>query len=197
MNEIILALAIGAAFGFALDRIGATNPGYIIKMLNLSNLHLMKTILLGIGVASILTFGGLLSGIVDPGHLSVKSAYLGVILGGALLGVGFAVSGYCPGTGLTAAATGRLDAVVFAIGGLVGAFAYMVTYPAVNATGILDAIAGGSATLAPLAGTNYPALISSLPGEWLGLVLGLALVLIAALLPDRLVRGSGKSVAAK
>ncbi len=197
MNEIILALAIGAAFGFALDRIGATNPGYIIKMLNLSNLHLMKTILLGIGVASILTFGGLLSGLVDPGHLSVKSAYLGVILGGALLGVGFAVSGYCPGTGLTAAATGRLDAVVFAIGGLVGAFAYMVTYPAVKATGILDDIAGGSATLAPIAGTNYPALISSLPGEWLGLFLGLALVLIAALLPDRLVRGTGKSVAAE
>lgn len=197
MNEIILALAIGAAFGFALDRIGATNPGYIIRMLNLSNLHLMKTILLGIGVASVLTFGGLLSGLVDPSHLSVKTAYLGVIIGGALLGVGFAVSGYCPGTGLTAAATGRLDAVVFAVGGLLGAFAYMLTYPAVKATGILDAIAGGSSTLAPIAGTKYPALLTALPGEWLGLALGIALILIAALLPHRLVPGSGKSIAAE
>ncbi len=197
MNEIILALAIGAAFGFALDRIGATNPGYIIRMLNLSNLHLMKTILLGIGVASVLTFSGLLSGLVDPSHLSVKTAYLGVIIGGALLGVGFAIAGYCPGTGLTAAATGRIDAVYFAIGGLVGAFAYMLTYPAVKATGILDAIAGGNSTLAPIAGTKYPALLTSLPGEWLGLALGIALILIAALLPDRLVRGSGKSVAAE
>jgi hypothetical protein len=48
-------------------------------MLNLSDLHLMKTILAGIGVASILTFGGLLIGVVDPGHLSVKMAYGGVL----------------------------------------------------------------------------------------------------------------------
>ena len=60
MQHILLALLIGGAFGFVLDRIGATNPGYIIKMLNLSNLHLMKTILAGIGIASVLTFGGLM-----------------------------------------------------------------------------------------------------------------------------------------
>ena len=40
MTTIILAIVIGGAFGFVLDRIGATNPGYIIRMLNLSNLHL-------------------------------------------------------------------------------------------------------------------------------------------------------------
>jgi F0F1-type ATP synthase assembly protein I len=50
MTTIILAIVIGAAFGFALDRVGATNPGYIISMLRLGNLHLMKTILLAIGV---------------------------------------------------------------------------------------------------------------------------------------------------
>lgn len=68
-TTIILAIILGAAFGFALDRVGATNPGYIIRMLNLSNLHLMKTILTGIGVASILTFGGLLLGLFDVGNL--------------------------------------------------------------------------------------------------------------------------------
>ena len=102
--EIVLAIAIGGAFGFVLDRVGATNPGYIIRMLNLSDLHLMKTILSGIGTASILMFAGLLVGLVDPGHVSIKAAYLGVFIGGLLLGVGFAVAGYCPGTGLTAAA---------------------------------------------------------------------------------------------
>ena len=40
----------GATFGAVLDRVGATNPGYIIRMLNLTHLHLMKTILLAIGV---------------------------------------------------------------------------------------------------------------------------------------------------
>lgn len=188
-TTIILAIVIGAAFGFVLDRIGATNPGYIIRMLNLSKLHLMKTILAGIGVASILTFGGLLTGLVDPGHLSVKTAYAGVFVGGILLGLGFAVAGYCPGTGLTAAATGRLDAVFFIIGGLLGAAAYMFTYSGVKATGLLESIAGGKATLGMIAGTKYPALFAGLPGEWIGLGLGVAFILIAAVLPDRLTRG--------
>ena len=41
MSTILLAILIGAAFGFTLDRIGATNPGYIIRMLNLTDLHLI------------------------------------------------------------------------------------------------------------------------------------------------------------
>lgn len=41
MPEILLAILVGVAFAFTLDRIGATNPGYIIRMLNLTNLHLM------------------------------------------------------------------------------------------------------------------------------------------------------------
>ena len=188
METIILAIILGVAFGAVLDRIGATNPGYIIGMLNLTNLHLMKTILAGIGVASVLLFGGALLGLVDVGHMSVKATYAGVFVGGLLLGAGFAVSGYCPGTGLTAAATGRKDAFVFVIGGLLGAAAYMATYAAVSATGILAPLAGGKATLGPVSGTDYPALFGSLPGEWAGIVVGVVFIVVAALLPTRLIR---------
>ncbi|WP_243612399.1 DUF6691 family protein [Shimia aestuarii] len=111
--QIILALVIGALFGATLDRIGATNPNWIIRMLSLRNLHLMKTILLAIGVGSILMFGGQVIGVVDVLHMSVKSAYVGVFLGGLLLGGGWAASGYCPGTGVCAAASGRKDAYFF------------------------------------------------------------------------------------
>lgn len=180
---IFLAVLLGAAFGFVLDRIGATNPGYIIRMLNLSNLHLMKTILAGIGVASILLFAGLLFGLVDPGHLSVKTAYVGVFIGGLLLGIGFAVAGYCPGTGLTAMATGRIDALFFVIGGLVGAGAYMLAYAGVAETGLLAAVAGGKSTLALMSGTDYPAVFPGVAGEWLGIAIGVGFVLIAWLLP--------------
>ncbi|MEP1029525.1 MAG: hypothetical protein ABJI62_07495, partial [Alphaproteobacteria bacterium] len=78
MTTLILAIVIGGAFGFVLDRIGATNPNFIIGMLRLSNLHLMKTIFLAIGTASVLLYAGLMLGVVDPGHLSVKDAYWGV-----------------------------------------------------------------------------------------------------------------------
>jgi len=196
MTTIILAIVIGGAFGFVLDRVGATNPGYIIRMLNLSNLHLMKTILLAIGVGSVLMFAGLLLGFVDPGNLSVKDAYIGVFVGGLLLGAGFAVAGFCPGTGLTAAATGRMDALVFTIGGLVGAALYMGSYAWVESTGILEKVAGGKATLGPIDGTDYPALFG-MPGEWIGLVLGVAFIAIAAVLPSRLIGARGAAAPAE
>lgn len=189
MQQLLLALILGGLFGAVLDRIGATNPGYIIKMLNLTDLHLMKTILAGIGVASVLLFGGLMLGLVDVGHMSVKDAYFGVFLGGLLLGAGFAVAGYCPGTGLTAAATGRIDAVVFVLGGLVGAAAYMVTYAAVESTGVLAKILGGKATLGAIAESGYPALLPGISGEILGLAVGFALIAVALALPHRLVGG--------
>jgi hypothetical protein len=186
MEKIILAIVIGAAFGAALDRVGATNPGYIIGMLRLGKMHLMKTILLGIGVSSVLVFLGLLAGIVDPGHLSVKTAYTGVFVGGLMLGAGFAVSGYCPGTGLTAAATGRKDALFFILGGMVGAAAYMASFSWVASTGILDKVLGGKTTLGKIAGTDYPALIEGVSGEMLGIGVGIVLIVIAFVLPNRL-----------
>jgi len=190
MTSIILAVVIGAAFGAVLDRIGATNPNWIGKMLTLTNLHLMKTILLAIGTASILMFGGQMLGLVDVGHMSVKTAYAGVFIGGLMLGAGWAAAGYCPGTGVCAAASGRKDALFFIAGGLLGAAAYMVTYPAWDAAGLLD---GSKLTLGSVPGAGYDSLLS-ISGDLLGIVMGLAFVAIAIALPERL-RGGGEAVA--
>lgn len=186
MTEIVLAIVIGAAFGAVLDRIGATNPGYIIKMLNLSDLHLMRTILMGIGVGAVLLFGGALAGLVDVGNMSVKTAHAGVFVGGILLGLGFAVAGYCPGTGLAAAATGRWDAFFFVIGGLAGAAAFMGTYASLVKTSLFEKIAGGKTTLGEITGQTYPALMVGVPGEWIGVGMGIAFILIAMVLPARI-----------
>ena len=190
MTTIILAIVIGAAFGAVLDRVGATNPNWIGKMLTLTNLHLMKTILLAIGTGSVLMFAGQMLGLVEVGHMSVKTAYLGVFIGGLLLGVGWAAAGYCPGTGVCAAASGRKDALFFIAGGLLGAAAYMVTYPAWQASGMLD---GETLTLGAVPGTDYPALFD-ISGDLLGIVMGLVFVVIAFALPERL-RGRGEAVA--
>lgn len=183
--QIILAIVIGAAFGAVLDRIGATNPNWITGMLTLRRLHLMKTILLAIGVGSILMFGGQMLGLVDVGHMSVKSAYIGVFIGGLMLGAGWAAAGYCPGTGVCAAATGRKDALFFLAGGLLGAAAYMATYPAWKASGMLDAIAGGKVTIGAVPGSGYEGL-TAISGDLLGIILGVVFVLVAAVLPSSL-----------
>ena len=185
MTSILLAMVLGAAFGVALDRIGATNPTMIGRMLNLTNLALAKTILLAIGVGSVLMFGGQMLGLVDVGHMSVKSAYIGVFLGGLMLGAGWALAGFCPGTGVVAAGSGRKDALFFIAGGLLGAAAYMVTYPSWKASGLLDSFAGGKVTLGTVPGSKFDGL-TALPGDILGLVLGLGFVVLAFALPDRL-----------
>ncbi|PIE13302.1 MAG: hypothetical protein CSA68_11830 [Rhodobacterales bacterium] len=185
MFPITLALIIGGIFGAVLDRIGATNPNWIIKMLNLTNLHLMKTILLAIGVGSVLMFGGQMLGLVEVGHMSVKSAYIGVFVGGLLLGFGWAFSGFCPGTGVAAAASGRKDAIFFVLGGLLGAAAYMATYGSIKGTFLMDKIAGGKVTLGTVPGAKYDG-ISSLPGDVLGIVLGVVFIVVAFVLPKQL-----------
>ena len=184
---IALAIVIGGAFGFVLDRVGATNPNWITRMLNLTDLSLMKTILLAIGTGSVLMFGGQMLGLVDVGHMSVKTAYIGVFAGGLLLGGGWALSGYCPGTGACAAASGRKDALVFVAGGLLGAAAYMATYSAWSSTAMLDKIAGGKVTAGTVPGSKYAGLVD-VPGDILGIALGVLLIAVAFVLPQTLRR---------
>lgn len=184
--SLVLAIVIGGAFGFVLDRIGATNPNIITGMLTLRRLNLMKAILLAIGTGSILMFGGQMLGLVDVAHMSVKAAYAGVFIGGLLLGIGWAAAGYCPGTAVGAAATGRQDALVYIVGGLLGAAAYMLTYPMWKTSGLLDAIAGGDVTLGVVPGSGYDG-IWQIQGDFLGIVLGIIFVAVAFALPQRLV----------
>lgn len=184
--ELFLAVILGLAFGFALNRAGATNPENIINMLRLTDLRLMKAILFAIGLSSILLFSGLGLGVIDAGHVSVKAAYLGVIIGGAMLGIGFAIAGYCPGTGLAAFVTGRKDAAFFVLGGFVGAFIYTLMHGFIaDNTSWLKDIAGGKSTLANTGVADYPALID-FNGTALGIAFGAVFVLIAVFLPMKI-----------
>jgi hypothetical protein len=189
---IFLAIVIGAAFGFVLDRIGTTNPNWIFKMLNLSNLHLAKAILMAIGVGSILMFVGQMAGFVDVGHMSVKTAYVGVGVGGLIMGFGWAFSGYCPGTSVAAAASGRKDALFFIAGGLLGAAAYMVSYASIKGTFLMDKIAGGKVTLGTVPGAKYEGL-TAIQGDLLGIALGVVFIIVAFVLPNKLVGGDAPS----
>jgi hypothetical protein len=181
---IFLAIIIGAAFGFVLQRIGATNPQNIINMLRLKDLHLLKAIMLGVGTSSALLFVMLSAGFADAGHLSVKSSYLGVIVGGGILGLGFALAGYCPGTGLAAAGTGRKDAWFFVAGGLVGAAIYMAVYGAIKDGALFREIAGGKVTLAET-GSKFASLMPDTSGLLVALVVAVVLVAVAVLAPAR------------
>ena len=180
--DIFLAIILGVFFGFALQRVGATNPQNIINMLRLKDLHLMKAIFFAIGVSSTLLFILMSFGFIDSGNLSVKSSYFGVIIGGALLGLGFAIAGYCPGTSLTALADGRKDALFFVGGGLLGALLYTLSYGSIAGTWLFNEIAGGKVMLAT-GSEKFEPLLPMIPGTLLAAVIGIAFMLIAWRLP--------------
>jgi len=181
--SILLAVVLGLLFGFVLERVGASDPDKILGMLRLKDLHLMKAIFTAIGVSSILLFLGVLLGVVKVSHLSIKAMYPGVLLGGALLGLGWAIGGYCPGTGVVAAGRGRKDAVFFILGGLVGAGVFMLNYEALADAGWTAKWFGGKATLVD---TGAKGAVALLKGTWTALVamlVGAAMLAIGWLLP--------------
>ena len=65
------------------------------------------------------------------------------LIGGLVLGFGFVVGGYCPGTSVAAFATGKVDGLVYLLGILAGTFAFAELYPLVarfhTATSLGDA----------------------------------------------------------
>ncbi len=179
---ILLAIIIGLFFGFVLQKVGAADPRMILGMLRLRNLHLMKAILLAIGLSSLLLFALLALDLIDAGHFSIKSSYIGVIIGGAILGAGWAMAGFCPGTGVVALGAGRKDAWVFIAGGLLGAFAFMTVYATLKGSFLFDKL-GGKVTLANTTNDKYPVLIDNAPAIVVAGGIALVFIIIAFLLP--------------
>lgn len=181
--NIILAIILGLLFGFVLQKVGAANPQKIIDMLRLKDVHLMKVIFLGIGVSSLALFGLLAIGIVDAANLSVKASYVGVIAGGAILGLGWAIAGFCPGTGLVAVGAGRKDALFFILGGLLGAFIFTLMYASLKATFLFDDL-GGKTTLATNENDKFVALLPSIPAFVIAGGIAIVFMVIAWKLPE-------------
>ncbi|KIM10526.1 MAG: hypothetical protein KU37_09470 [Sulfuricurvum sp. PC08-66] len=140
--QLFFAVVLGGLFGYIMHRAGIANPDRIINMLRLKDFHLMKVIFFGVGFSSLVVMLFLWWGILEPQHLQIKPAYFGVLLGGALFGLGFAISGYCPGTCLVGAGAQRYDALIFLAGGLVGALAFTFSYEYLAATWLFSDIAG-------------------------------------------------------
>lgn len=118
---LIWGLLAGIAFGYILQRVGATEYDNILKMLRLQDLRIAQFMFFSIAVSLLGIFTLHAFGI---GIITVLEFHPGVIIGGLIFGVGFALAGYCPGTIFGAMAEGKKDAFFVLAGALVGTLSY-------------------------------------------------------------------------
>ena len=127
---LLLAVMLGFFFGLFLERGGLGNPHKLTGVFYLTDFVVPKVMFTAILVASVGFY--LLSDLklLDLNRVwIVPTFFWPQIAGGALFGIGFVVSGYCPGTAVAGLASGRLDALVTMIGIGIGSLFFAVAYP--------------------------------------------------------------------
>src|SRR5512139_1509787 len=116
---------IGFAFGYTLEMAGFGDSRKLAAQFYFKELTVIKVMFTAIAVALTLLFGAAGLGLLDLGRIWVNPTYLwSGLLGGLIMGVGFIVGGFCPTTSLASASTGKIDGMLFMLGGFVGAFLF-------------------------------------------------------------------------
>lgn len=133
-NGPLLGLLLGFGFGFVLERAGFGSGCKLTAQFRLTDWSVFKVMFSAIVFAAVGLYGLELLGVVNPAALYVPAPYLWAIAaGGALIGVGFAVGGYCPGTSAVGLMTGRIDALVFFVGLFIGTLVFAQFFPQLDA----------------------------------------------------------------
>ncbi|MEW6446049.1 MAG: DUF6691 family protein [Pseudomonadota bacterium] len=129
MRQNLLFLALGALFGFLLSGAGATEPELIARLFLFQDLHLMWVILAAIltgatGITFMRRAKVRALGSREPIQFERKPWGRGLIAGSLLFGIGWGLTGACPGTALTMLGEGKLYALPVIMGMLVGTWLF-------------------------------------------------------------------------
>jgi len=134
MIETFIAILLGFGFGFVLERAGFGSGCKLTAQFRLTDWSVFKVMFGAIVFTAVGLYVLELAGLVEAAGLYVPIPYLWAIAaGGALIGAGFAVGGYCPGTSAVGLMTGRLDALVFFVGLFIGTFIFAGFFPQFDA----------------------------------------------------------------
>jgi len=124
-----IAVVLGILFGFVLERGGFGRAKVLVSDFYGDDLRVTKVMFTAVvtTAAGLGVLGGL--GFVDLGMLVIPETFVGPhIVGGLLLGVGFVMSGYCPGTALVSAGSGFTDGIVALVGIMLGSLVFAFVY---------------------------------------------------------------------
>jgi uncharacterized membrane protein YedE/YeeE len=118
MTEVWIGLFSGIAFGFVIQRVGATNPqkmvlAHLMKERYIPQFMLLVVIFSAIGLFALEASGAGITRVLPTSLVATG-------LGGVIFGIGWGLTGYCPGTCWAAVGEGRMDAIFTLLGGLAG-----------------------------------------------------------------------------
>lgn len=114
---LLTAIVLGFFFGFSLERGGFGSPRKLAAQFYLHDMAVFKVMFTAILVAMVGLYTLVDLGLMDMSRLWINPTFVWAqLLGGFLLGIGFIMSGLCPGTSVVSAASGRWDAVVAFLG---------------------------------------------------------------------------------
>lgn len=129
-TNFFIAFLIGIAFGFILEASGFSSSRKLAGVFYGYDTVVLKvfftaalTGMLGLLFLSLFNW-------IDLDLVYINPTYLySTIVGGIIMGAGFIMGGYCPGTSFCAASIGKIDAMFFIGGMFLGIFIFAEGYP--------------------------------------------------------------------
>lgn len=136
INEIIsentnlfLAFIIGIGFGFVLESSGFSSSRKLAGVFYGYDTVVLKVFFTGAITCMIGLLFFSLFGWVDLNLVYVNPTFLtSAIVGGIIMGAGFIIGGFCPGTSFCGAAIGKIDGIVFIVGLFLGVLIFGLGY---------------------------------------------------------------------
>jgi len=131
-NELnfVVALFVGIAFGFILEQAGFSTSKKLVGLFYGYDFTVLRVFFTGgvtamMGVVAFAHFG-----LIDVNLIYINPTFIySAIVGGVIMGLGFIIGGYCPGTSLVGAAIGKIDGWIFIAGSFLGVFIFAEGYP--------------------------------------------------------------------
>jgi rhodanese-related sulfurtransferase/uncharacterized membrane protein YedE/YeeE len=128
--NFIVALIIGILFGAILEQAGFSTSKKLVGLFYGYDFTVLRVFFTAGIVAMIGIMGLEHFGLIDMNLVYINPTFLwSAIIGGLIMGLGFVVGGFCPGTSVCAAAIGKIDAMIFIVGAVIGVLIFAEGYP--------------------------------------------------------------------
>lgn len=156
--SLVVAFVIGIGFGFFLERAGFGNARKLAAQFYFNDMTVFKvmftaiiTAMIGIYYLSVLGWMDLSLVYLNPTYIVPQT------IGGLILGIGFVIGGYCPGTSCVSAVTGKIDGMIYLLGIIFGIFIFGEIFPLIS--NFYNSTPMGQITLPQLLNITYGVLV--------------------------------------